>query len=139
LAVSNIVSGSVAGVLLGGNLSTFIVGLLTRRVTFPADVVLLIEEAHMDVSLISQALSALRQSALWPNVRGILFGRFGRDDGSLSPTEVGWLSEINDLKGAVIGHYPIFGHGHLPNPAFPLGLKCRLDVSAELISLQLED
>jgi muramoyltetrapeptide carboxypeptidase len=137
-----ICGGKVTGRLLGGNLSTFVLGLMCFDWprNFWDDRIFFWEEGSMPPQLIDQYLTALTNSGLLQRLGGMIVGNFVFDD------PVDWKREdgLNSLR-RILGDYkfpilycPTFGHAPLENPILPIGALCDLDAEEGTLKLAEE-
>ena len=120
-------SGHNRGVIVGGNLSTFVLLFGTPYAPSLANKILFIEEdSEMNAKMIERMLVQLSQQNDFHRIRGLVVGRFGRKSG-LSPESVKRLLRActNNLNVPVIAHVD-FGHTN-PMITFPIGGACEID------------
>jgi len=131
-------AGSASGRLFGGNLSTFVLGLVGTPYLdeMPSDVVFFWESASERPQIIDQHLTTLRNAGFMDRVRAMVIGSAysGRE---LRVDEIG-----EAIKYCIEGYdFPVMyspSFGHLPtrNPVVPIGSYCTVDTGKFLVSVQ---
>lgn len=131
-------AGSASGRLFGGNLSTFVLGLVGTPYLeeMPSDVVFFWESASERPQIIDQHLTTLRNAGFLDRVRAMVIGSAysGRE---LRVDEVGEAIKycIEDYNFPVM-YCPSFGHLPTRNPLVPIGSYCAVDTGKFLVSVQ---
>lgn len=130
--------GVGVGRLFGGNLSTFVLGLLgTDFMPRWKDSILFFESGSQPPQIIDQYLTTLQNAGILRGLKGMIIGDFIRED----PVE--WkrrdsldviLSIVEDYEFPVL-YCPTFGHRPLENPILPIGAYCKLDASNAYLQL----
>jgi muramoyltetrapeptide carboxypeptidase len=128
--------GSAEGRLFGGNLQTFVLGLLgTPFLTGMQDIIFFWESASERPMVIDQHLTALLNVGFFDRVRGMVIGAAlsGRE---LSLPEVFESIEyvIKDYSFPVV-YSPTFGHLPTSNPIIPIGARAVLDTESYTVQL----
>ncbi len=121
-------SGSAEGRLFGGNLSTFVLGLVgTHFLSGMRDIVFFWESASERPQIIDQHLTTLRNAGFFEHVRAMVIGSVhsGRE---LTLPEVAESVKyvIEDYSFPVI-YSPSFGHVPTSNPIVPIGALVGVD------------
>jgi muramoyltetrapeptide carboxypeptidase len=120
--------GRAQGVLFGGNLSTFVVGLLgTDFLEEMHDIVFFWESASERPMVVDQHLTALRNAGFFERVRAMVIGSVFAG-GELTGAEIGEAikNATADYDFPII-YSPTFGHLPTRNPLVPLGANCAVD------------
>lgn len=131
--------GKSQGRLMGGNLSTFVLGLLGSEYLPRFEKgIFFWESAGETPQIIDQYLTALINAGFFQQVTGMVIGDFIRDETESykerDPFDV--IKELFKDYSFPIIHTPTFGHpGHLENPAIPIGPMCELDSDNATLSL----
>ena len=115
--------GRVRGPLLGGNLCLLVHLLDSPWLPEPTGAILMIEDVDEVPYQLDRLLISLRQSRLWENLGGLVFGRFTRC-GSSAVVKNMLRETAEAFSGPVLMNAP-FGHGRL-NRVFPLGAMAEL-------------
>lgn len=127
--------GSTKGELVGGNIVTFHALIGTPYMPDVRGKILFLEDCtEAGPAEIDRALTSMRQSGIFRDIRGLLVGRF--------PTAMGLDQERLDellLRISSEGEYPIisgldFGHTE-PMVTLPIGIPCAMDTFARRIRL----
>lgn len=131
--------GICEGRLYGGNLDTFILGLLGSEY-FPnmRRNILFIESAGKTPQLVDQYFHALKNAGVFDHLGGLIIGDFIYEEvdsyKDIDPFEM--LRNIFSECNFPIIHCPTFGHpSDLENPIFPLGSLCKLDTKSNSLTL----
>lgn len=130
--------GIARGRLFGGNLSTFVLGLLGSSFMPSLDGVLLFwESAYEPVQIVDQFLTCLRNAGAFDRLAGMVIGDFfTAEQGYKARDPFELLRDIvGDFDFPVL-YCPTFGHpAHLENPILPIGAACELNASAMSLDL----
>ena len=133
---------SATGVLVGGNLSSFVVSILGSEYepNFD-DVILFLESGTKKPQEFDFLLSALLNSRFISNVRGVLFGSIPEKEDHRWGNSVGNLDIVERVFGSM--GIPVivtkhFGHEELPNPALPIGALATIDPRVGMLSIESE-
>jgi muramoyltetrapeptide carboxypeptidase len=126
-------SGSAEGRLFGGNLSTFVLGLVgSDYIPFNAGGLFFWESGGETPQIVHQLLSCIRNAGLFDKLGGMIIGDFIRpepdDYKRRDPLEM--ILEVTSGFTFPIVYCPTFGHlPNLENPIIPIGLMARMDSS----------
>lgn len=117
--------GRAVGPLLGGNLTLVTALLASPWLPDMSGAILLLEEVDEAPYRLDRLLTTLRQSPVWRQAAGLVFGRFTKCG---SPAEVGRLlrEAADGFNGPVLRNAP-FSHGRR-NRLFPVGAMAELTV-----------
>jgi muramoyltetrapeptide carboxypeptidase len=136
---TSILRGGIAeGVLVGGNLSSYVISVIGSRFAPPfSDCILFWESGPKSAQELDLLLTAVRNSAQYPTIRAMLIGDAPLTDDSKWRNRM--LLEIvadvfSDCSFPIL-YAPIFGHRHLSNPAIPIGCPARLDTERAELTL----
>lgn len=132
-------AGTATGTLYGGNLSTFVLGLVgTPYMDQMEDVVFFFESASDSPQIVDQYLRCLANAGLFERCCGMIIG-----DVSFEEQPDYKQRDINDLALSYADEFDLvcarietFGHGKFENPATPIGGRVRLctdDLEVELL------
>lgn len=132
-------SGRVEGALFGGNLSTFVLGLVgSEYMPNPAGAIFFWESGGEAPQIVDQHLQCLRNAGVFDRLGGMVIGDFIRDE----PTEYKQRDPFDMIMSVLepydfpVVYCPTFGHlSHLENPILPIGARCSLDSGAMALSL----
>jgi muramoyltetrapeptide carboxypeptidase len=134
-------SGKAQGRLFGGNLSTFVLGVVCSDI--PRDYwkkgIFFLEEPSMPPQILDQYLTSLGNIGFFDQISGLVVGLFECNE----PIDWKRADAFSALKGALsrysfpILYCPTFGHAALENPILPIGALCTLD--ADKMHLFLND
>ena len=131
--------GKAKGKLIGGNLSTFVLGVVCSEIphSYFDDAIFFWEDAGNSAQIINQYLTAISNRGIFERIKGMIIGDFITEE----TTE--W-KRTNDFKSIeqTLGNYnfpvlyaPTFGHRKLENPIFPIGANCSLDADKHMLKL----
>lgn len=133
-------NGKAIGRLVGGNLSTFVLGVVLSDIPkeYFNEKILFWEEIGLPPQLIDQYLTSLVNYGVMERINGMIIGDFITED------PINWKNFNNfSLIKRVMKNFeipilyaPIFGHKNTTNPIFPINALCSLDtnkMSLELI------
>lgn len=131
-------AGGASGILFGGNLSTFVLGLTgTPQMAQMHDVVFFWESASEPPQIIDQHLSCLENAGFFERVRAMVVG-----DVTYKNEEARKDVPIEDVLEAFAARWNIpavklanFGHRSLENPIVPIGAGVEIDTSEKEIRL----
>lgn len=131
------VSGSFSGRIVGGNLSTFVIGLSGTPFLPINGKRIFFWECTETVQIQAQLLTALKNQGFFDEVELMIIG--------FSPTVSSpWATDQLEMLEYVFGtmrvptvRLPIFGHSSLSNPIFPVGGLVSVDASAKDVSMKL--
>ncbi len=121
--------GVARGRLFGGNLSTFVLGLVgsTYLQEMPGTVFFW-ESASEPPQLIDQYLTCLRNAGFFDHVTAMVVGdvRYEEEERKRRPLNDVLLSATSGYSFP-IARIPTFGHARLENPIIAIGAMCRVD------------
>lgn len=142
--LSIIKKGQASGIILGGNLSTFVLLLGTPWMPCPSgDVILFLEEdgatGELSASYFQRRLQAVLHQQSRLRIRGIVLGRFQR----ISQVDEHKIRQIIDGLVGLASDIPIvsnvdFGHTS-PMLTIPIGGQCLLDTMQEKAKILISD
>jgi len=137
---TKVIRGGVAeGRLFGGNLTTFVLGLLGSPYMPQFEQgIFFWESASERPQIIDQYLAALRNAGMFNKLSGMIIGDFIQEERAdykvRDPFDV-IRDAVSEYQFPVI-YCPTFGHpGNLENPIIPIGAKCRLDSDSMNLTL----
>lgn len=134
-SAQTLVPGVVEGRLIGGNLSTFTVSIAGTEYEPRFDRTILMWEAgSADVRLVDQYLAALQLRGVIDRLSGMFIGRVGSDD-ELAGSDRNYLVSLVSKYRFPVLWLPIFGHGDLENPAWPLGGLVELNATRRTVTI----
>jgi muramoyltetrapeptide carboxypeptidase len=117
--------GRARGILFGGNLNCFVLGLVTSDFDLSAfhGGIFFFEDTGLPPRILEQYLVALRNRGFFETVSGVIIGQYA------APPDNDWMTVTSeDMLTRVLKYFdgPIvvsefFGHSRLPNPAIPIG------------------
>lgn len=123
--------GVSTGKLIGGNLSTFVLGVACSDILkdYFSNSIFIWEDAGNPPQIINQYLTALDNIGFFAQISGMIIGQFKTED------EKEWKKTDHfESMNTILSKYkfpilyaPIFGHSNLENPIFPIGASCKLD------------
>jgi muramoyltetrapeptide carboxypeptidase len=123
--------GVAKGRLFGGNLSTFVLGLVgSEYMPKYEDGILFWESGGETPQIIDQFLTCLSNAGVFDSLRGMVIGDFIREEDESYKVRDPYEMVLEVLKeySFPIFYCPTFGHpGNLENPAIPIGPLCELD------------
>jgi len=130
--------GATEGILYGGNLSTFAIGLAGNNCLKQMnDIVFFWESASDPPQIIDQYLTGLENAGFFDKVRAMVVGQ------TLFSEETRKNRPLNDLLFEFGKRYNIpvvkietFGHGKAENPIIPIGAEVQLDTNSKDIALK---
>lgn len=135
-------SGISTGRLIGGNLSTFVLGVVCSDIPtdFFNDAILFWEDAGNSAQIINQHLFALENIGVLERLSGMIIGDFRYED-SLDWKKIDDFDSLSIVLGKY--NYPIlyartFGHADIENPILPIGATCELDTNSKALKLKGE-
>lgn len=130
--------GSAEGILVGGNLSSYVISVVgSRFAPTVSDLILFWESGPKSAQELDFLLTAIKNSSHYQSIRGMLIGdvpiveKSKWDNRTLHEIVTG----IFDDRAFPILYAPVFGHRNLPNPAFPIGCPAKLDTDRGVLSL----
>lgn len=130
--------GEAVGRLFGGNLTTFVLGLVgTEYLPSGTDIIFFWEVLDERPQIVHQHLTCLANAGFFRNVRGMVVG----DVNDVEPTD--WKSRsireaVLDAVGDFsfpVAHIPTFGHKAVENPAVPIGPRAELSSAKRSVRL----
>jgi len=132
-------NGIAEGHLIGGNLSTFVLGVVCSDVpdSYYDNAILFWEDAGNTTQIINQYLTAISNRGIFHRIRGMIIGDFLTEE----PLDWKKADDFSSVMSAVgncdipVLYAPTFGHKKLENPILPIGARCRLDVSECALNL----
>jgi len=130
--------GATEGILIGGNLSCFIIGILGTSYQPPLNkAILFFEAANLKPRDFHQMLTYLKHYGAFEKIAGMVVGYIGGADSrpwaNRAYQEI-VAEEISDYNFPVLS-LPIFGHGNCPKAPIPIGIHAKLDADALTLSL----
>ena len=127
--------GKAKGIIIGGNLSTFLLLLGTAYLPDLRNKILFIEEdPEMNRGMIERMFTQLSQNNYFNKISGLVIGRFSSKTNFSEKEEKKFLQTITlGLDIPVISNLD-FGHTS-PIITFPIGGTCEIDTSKNLIRL----
>lgn len=123
--------GNAKGKLIGGNLSTFTLGVASSIIdpSYYNGAILIWEDLGNPPQIINQYLTALDNMGILQKIGGMIIGYFISEDSKewkkVSPFEP-IIHFCNKYKIPTL-YIPTFGHANLENPIFPIGAECELN------------
>jgi len=139
--ISNVIyPGKVLGKLVGGNLSTFTLGLTgSSYLQDGDDIIFFFESGSASPQLLDQYLTLLDNSGFLQRIKAMVVGSLEncvdvkKDWGNRNPVNI--IGEfVNKYRIPTI-QTEAFGHGKRENPIFPIGAICELNT--ELLTLSI--
>jgi muramoyltetrapeptide carboxypeptidase len=132
-------SGISEGKLIGGNLSTFVLGVVSSQIpdSYFDNSIFFWEDAGSPAQIINQYLTAISNRGIFNRINGMIIGDFITED----TNEWKRTNDFDSIKQALgncnfpVIYAPTFGHKKLENPLMPIGAKCRLDANKYLLKL----
>ena len=125
--------GIVEGHLVGGNLSTFVLGVVCSNIpdSYYDDAILFWEDAGNTAQIINQYLTAISNRGVFNRIKGMIIGDFLTEESQdwKKTDDFASIMSILDNYNIPVLYAPTFGHKKLENPILPIGAKCRLNVS----------
>ena len=134
-----ILKGNVSGKLIGGNLSTFTLGVACSEIdlSYYNDSILIWEDLGNPPQIINQYLRALENRGIMQRLKGMVIGYFVSEDSKswkkVNPFEV--IENIIKPYKIPTLYIPVFGHAVLENPVFPIGAMCSLDTENRSLTI----
>lgn len=124
--------GTARGILFGGNLSTFTLGIAGTPFAQQMDNVLFFwESADERPQLLVQYLSALANSGFLDRVAGMIVGQTTYTDEGYDYQDIDEaILEATGRFGFPIMRIPTFGHSDIENPVVPIGGHCEMDADS---------
>jgi len=136
---TTIVGGGCRGRLFGGNLSTFVLGVLCSNTSlrfFESGI--FFWEDMSTPQLVIQNLTAIGNKGLFETIGGMVIGKLISEE-SKHWKSVDMLEEVRrfctDFRFPIL-HAPVFGHEKLANPVIPIGPVAELDADNGMLVLQ---
>ncbi|MDR0460799.1 MAG: LD-carboxypeptidase [Nitrososphaerota archaeon] len=130
--------GNAEGVLYGGNLSTFTIGLsgseCLRRMN---NVVFFWESASDTPQIMDQYLTGLENSGFFEKVKAMIVGQtvYSEEPRKNRPLNE-LLSEMGERYNIPVIKIESFGHGKAENPIIPIGAKVEINTNTKSIALK---
>jgi len=124
--------GSGQGRLFGGNLSTFVLGLVGSRFLdlLPEDIVFFWESASESPQLIDQHLTTLRNAGILEHVRAMIIGSvYAGHEVAVADIGEAMTYAVRDYDFPIL-YSPTFGHLPTQNPIVPIGALCAVNSAA---------
>jgi len=138
--INRIIShGKIQGRLIGGNLSTFVLGLIgTPYIPKIEDMIFFWETGSATPQMLDQYLTLLENSGFFNHLNGMVVGTLEncadqKDWGQRSPFDI--LKNIADKYKIPIVQTESFGHEKRENPIFPIGALCELDTKTQSLTI----
>lgn len=135
-----IIEGKASGKLIGGNLSTFVLGVLCTDIDliYYKGAILFWEDLGNPPQIITQYLTALDNAGVLSVLSGMVIGQFKSKD-KKAWKDMDCYESISRIVGKY--NYPVlyhksFGHSHLENPIFPIGALCEIDTTKPALTLK---
>lgn len=131
--------GIVEGHLVGGNLSTFVLGTVCSDIpdSYYNDAILFWEDAGNTAQIINQYLTAISNRGIFDRIKGMIIGDFLTEESQewkRTDNFTSIMSLLNQYNIPVL-YAPTFGHKKLENPIMPIGAKCKLNASECTLNL----
>jgi muramoyltetrapeptide carboxypeptidase len=131
--------GRATGKLVGGNLSTFTLGVLGTGYCPSLDgAILFWEAASLTPQFIDQYMWYFRNHGVFERIAGMIIGDFTADDSQAYKQRDAYETVNELLKGFSfpVMICPTFGHRVLENPILPIGATAELDTASGTLVLQ---
>jgi muramoyltetrapeptide carboxypeptidase len=131
-------SGHAEGILVGGNLSSYVTITGTKYHHLPSqDIILFVEEVEESLHAIDRLFYTLRLQLDFERVKGIIFGTFSsiKFDLQFGSVEQMLIAHLHDLDIPVCCGFPVGSNSCLP---LIEGVPCSLDVTPEKAVLTFE-
>jgi muramoyltetrapeptide carboxypeptidase len=123
---TSILDGDATGHLIGGNLSTFTLALLSGIFGVPPkDLIFFFECADEDPRVQRQLLLALEVAGFYDRLNAIILGDLGSDRDAVDYITRA-AREVCGWHGIPLFSCPTFGHAHLENPPIPIGMTIEI-------------
>lgn len=123
--------GHAEGILVGGNLSSYVTITGTKYHHLPSqDIILFVEEVEESLHAIDRLFYTLRLQLDFERVKGIIFGTFSsiKFDLQFGSVEQMLIAHLHDLDIPICCRFPVGSNSCLP---FIEGAPCSLDVTPE--------
>jgi len=134
-----IFEGKVEGKLIGGNLSTFVLGVVCSDIpdSYYDGAIFFWEDAGNAAQIINQYLTAISNRGIFDRISGMIIGDFITEDLNewKRTDDFASLIEVIGNHKFPILYAPTFGHKKLENPLLPIGAKCKLDTNNYSLTL----
>lgn len=124
-------SGHAEGIVIGGNLNTFVHLMGTKYMPQPDNGILFIEDVHESGVSVSRELIHLRLAGWMDRLSGIVIGEFNDEPKNTTPKTPSIEDVIRDQlsDGPPCAYGYTFSHGQYTSP-IPIGAKCYLDADS---------
>lgn len=130
-------NGEAKGLIIGGNLSTFLLLFGTDFLPNLSDKILFIEEDPvMNIGMIERMMTQLSQNHNFRSIKGLVLGRFASRVGLTEEKEKRLLKIMTSGLNIPIVSNLDFGHTN-PMITFPIGGQCEINTSKNLIRLRI--
>jgi muramoyltetrapeptide carboxypeptidase len=130
--------GRAEGVLFGGNLTTFVLGLAgSRWMSAMDEVVFFWESGSEPPQILDQHLTCLENCGFMDRVVAMIVGDATYDEAAAykdRPLD-DLLRNVGELFDIPVARIPNFGHHQLENPAIPIGARVAVDTDQHTVSL----
>lgn len=131
--------GIANGKLIGGNLSTFVLGVVCSDIdnTYYDGSILFWEDMSNTAQFIDQYMTAMLNRGIFNRISGLIIGDFITKDEKEWKVKDDFQSILEILSPFQfpILYSPTFGHKKLENPILPIGAACRLDADKCTLTL----
>jgi len=131
--------GKAKGRLVGGNLSTFVLGLIgTPYIPRNEDLIFFWETGGATPQILDQYLTLLENSGFFNQLNGMVVGTLEncidqKDWGQRSPFDL--INNISKKYKIPILQTESFGHEKRENPIFPIGALCEIDTNIPYLKI----
>lgn len=128
--------GVSEGRLFGGNLSTFVLGLVgTPYLPMGDNIVFFWESASERAQVVDQHLTTLRNTGFFERVSAMIIGSvYSGKELSIEAIRQAIAHSVGDYSFPIL-YAPSFGHLPTQNPVIPIGARCRVDTSSFSVEL----
>jgi len=134
-----IISGDCEGKLIGGNLSTFVLGVACSNIplSYYDDAILFWEDMGITAQIINQYLTALDNIGILDRLSGMIIGAFIHEE-KIEWKQIDYFESLGiilDKFKFPILYAPTFGHANIENPILPIGSYCKLNTGNKTLNL----
>ena len=133
----SITPGSVEGILYGGNLGTFTIGLSGHEcLRKMEDVVFFWENANESPQIIDQYLMGLENAGFFSSIKAMIVGQVSNERRSIQNRPINDLLYDYGYRHSIpIVKLDTFGHYNAENPPIPIGAHVALDTQRKILKL----